>query len=105
MINKKNFNILILLIYFLLNGCQELKDTVQGKKKNNSDEFLIEKKNPLVLPPEFSILPEPENSLEKDDYKKEFDLQNIIKKPVKASDIKKNKSFLSIEKAILDKIR
>ena len=29
------------------------------KKKQNIDEFLIEKKNPLILPPEFSKLPEP----------------------------------------------
>jgi hypothetical protein len=45
---------------FLLSACQSVKDGLTGKKQNNTDEFLVEKKNPLVLPPEFNILPEPE---------------------------------------------
>jgi hypothetical protein len=32
------------------------------KKDKNVDEFLIEKKNPLILPPNFSKLPKPKNN-------------------------------------------
>ena len=46
-------------ILFFLNACQTLQDGLAGNKNKNSDEFLIEKKNPLILPPEFSKLPEP----------------------------------------------
>lgn len=55
------FNLLILI---LLNGCQNVRETLSMKKKQNIDEFLIEKKNPLILPPEFSKLPEPRKNNE-----------------------------------------
>ena len=47
---------------FLLNSCQSAREGFMGQKKNNSDEFLVEKKDPLVLPPDFDDLPEPKNS-------------------------------------------
>ena len=40
-----------------LTGCQNVRENLSMKKKKSVDEFLIEKKNPLVLPPEFSELP------------------------------------------------
>ena len=55
------FNLLILI---LLSGCQNVRETLSMKKKQNVDEFLIEKKNPLILPPEFSKLPEPRKNNE-----------------------------------------
>ena len=69
---KRNFIIkkiiLILLIFPLFfTGCQNLKDSLSMKKKQNVDEFLIEKKNPLSVPPEFNKLPEP--TLDKKDEK------------------------------------
>ena len=56
MINKYFFLILMLL---LLNSCQTIQDGLAGNKNKNSDEFLIEKKNRLEIPPDFGILPEP----------------------------------------------
>ena len=55
------FNLLILIF---LSGCQNVRETLSMKKKQNVDEFLIEKKNPLTLPPEFSKLPEPRKNNE-----------------------------------------
>ena len=55
------FNLLILIF---LSGCQNVRETLSMKKKQNVDEFLIEKKNPLILPPEFSKLPEPRKNNE-----------------------------------------
>ena len=55
------FNLLILIF---LSGCQNFKETLTLKKNKNIDEFLIEKKNPLILPPEFSKLPEPRKNNE-----------------------------------------
>ena len=59
---------------FLL-GCQDVKDGLAGKKISQGEEFLIKKKNPLVLPPDFDQLPKPKletelenaNSLEEAD--------------------------------------
>lgn len=105
MINFNNFKLVALLVCFFINGCQGMKETLEGNKKNNSDEFLVEKKSPLVLPPEFSDLPTPENSVKIDINEKNFDLQKSILNPTKNSKIKKNKKMLSIEKSILDRIK
>ena len=56
---NKNFFLIILL--FILCSCQGFKDALSGKKFENSDEFLVIKKNPLVLPPNFNELPSPKN--------------------------------------------
>ena len=46
---------------FTITSCQNLKDALQGKKYESSDEFLVIKKNPLVLPPNFNELPTPKD--------------------------------------------
>ena len=69
MTDKKLFILLCILI-FSFNSCASIKNAVTGKKYENSDEFLVKKKNPLVLPPNFDDLPEPtddETSAEEDD--------------------------------------
>ena len=45
----------ILFVFFLVHSCSG----IDGKRSSKSDEFLIEKKNPLVMPPDIDDLPEP----------------------------------------------
>ena len=66
----------------MLSSCQSVKDNLSMKKKESVDEFLIEKKNPLVVPPEFSKLPVPksedentENSVNKEE---DLDLSKVL---------------------------
>ena len=47
------------LILLFLNSCVSIAEGLGGSKKKGSEEFLIEKKAPLVLPPNFGELPEP----------------------------------------------
>jgi len=54
----KNFFYFI-LIFCLVSNCGSVSEGFKLKKGNTGDEFLVEKKNPLVLPPEFSELPQP----------------------------------------------
>ena len=54
-----NKNYFYLILITLLSSCQSLKDGLSGKKYENSDEFLVIKKNPLVIPPDFNKLPVP----------------------------------------------
>ncbi len=85
----------------IISGCQSVKEGLAGKKKKNSSEFLVQKKNPLVLPPHFGELPKP--SKEEDiNNNNEIDLTKIFKK----SDKKKNtdNSDTSLEESILKKI-
>ena len=57
----KKFNQLVAIFLFLLflNSCSTVSEGLAGSKKKSSDEFLVEKKKPLVLPPSFGELPEP----------------------------------------------
>ena len=56
----RHLKIIILsnLFLFLL-SCGTVKEGFSNQKKNNSDEFLVEKKTPLVMPPNYKELPEP----------------------------------------------
>ena len=54
----KAFFLLFILLFFY--SCGTAKDALQGKKRSEQgDEFLIDKKNPLSMPPDFDKLPEP----------------------------------------------
>ena len=56
---KKNNIYLILFMMFVTVSCQTLKNAVSGTRQENSDEFLVQKKDPLILPPNFENLPTP----------------------------------------------
>lgn len=61
---RKNKFLKIFLIFFglFLYSCQSASEALQGKKRSDqSDEFLVEKKNPLAMPPDFDKLPTPGN--------------------------------------------
>ena len=103
----KNKIKLLLSLLILLTSCQALKDGLTGKKRDNSDEFLVEKKNPLELPPDFNQLPVPKkdeeniNQSEKIDEEIEdlFKNSNEIESSDDATDINQ-----SAEEFVLKKI-
>ena len=77
----KKFNTLLILFIFLFTSCQSIKDGLSGKKSENSDEFLVQKKSPLVTPPKFLELPKPSSektSIEKEKTENDFDIQDIL---------------------------
>ena len=45
---KNNIIILILLTLLFISSCKSIKDGLSGRKSENSDEFLVQKKNQLV---------------------------------------------------------
>lgn len=97
----------IFVILFVLSSCQSAQDAFSLKKRNSTDEFLVEKKNPLVLPPEFGKLPLPkQNKIESN--QSDVEIANILgsNNEITKSKEKKNSSKqLSIEKSILEKIK
>ena len=52
-----------MLIVFLVTSCADtwgsVKRGLTGSKQTSTDEFLVEKKDPLILPPDFDSLPSP----------------------------------------------
>ena len=61
---KLNLILLITLVP-LLTFCGGVRDALEGKKRSEqSDEFLVKKKNPLQMPPDMNKLPMPGDDLE-----------------------------------------
>ena len=97
--------IFLILFLFTLLSCQGLKDAgkvLKGEKVKTADEFLVKKKNPLQLPPNFDEVPEPD-SINQDDKNDEGNIKKILKVPTQEKINGKKKS--SIEKSILREIQ
>ena len=101
------FKIFLLLnLILFLSSCGTAKKAFTNQKKNSSDEFLVEKKSPLVMPPDYGDLPMPkdkENKLENEDKEiKEL----IVSEDSENSNLDKkigtNKDF---EETLIDKIK
>ena len=101
----KNKLVYLTFILFFLNACQTLQDGLAGNKNRNSDEFLIEKKNPLEMPPEFGALPEPAKKVNIIDKTEKInqDIENLIKK--ESSTNKIQSSDQSAEDFVLKQIK
>ena len=101
-----NKNYLFLIILFFLCSCQNVKDALTGKKYENSDEFLVIKKNPLVLPPNFNDLPTPKDvadTTQLDNIENEIeDLLSSIKDDEEATE---SSSSSDTESFVLEKIK
>ena len=101
----KNKFVYLIFILFFVNACQTLQDGLAGNKNKNSDEFLIEKKNPLEMPPEFGALPEPAKKVNIIDKTEKInqDIENLIKK--ESSTNKTQSSDQSAEDFVLKQIK
>ena len=91
---------LILITVFILQSCANVKEGLSLKKKDGIDEFLIERKNPLTVPPDFSSLPKPRNSMDENKIKeKDIDLTKVL---TETSDNNSISSSGNIERSISD---
>ena len=97
------------LILLFLNSCGTISEGLGGSKKKGSDEFLVEKKSPLVLPPSFGELPEPGKEPKKNlisSKKDNSDIKSIIDQS-SSKDMSENNNDIqsSIEDSIIKKIK
>ena len=100
----KQFRFYILIATALLfSSCTSLKEGFVNQKKNSSEEFLVEKKSPLVMPPDYNELPIPN---EKNINKESNEIKSLISKS-KNGEIEENfdKKSSSFEESILEKIK
>ena len=95
---------ILLNFILLLVSCGTMKSAFENQKKNNTDEFLVEKKSPLVMPPDFNELPIPkEIEIQEDVNENEFKLLiTQDNQEIKSNEKDINKSF---EELLLDKIK
>ena len=98
--------ILLVLFAAILTSCNTLdsvKRGLTGSKSDSSDEFLVRKKDPLVLPPDFENLPTPEEKTQSEIIEDE---QSIFEKKLKKATTEVNTAAaINTEESILKKIQ
>ena len=103
----KYFKILVFfkLILFLY-SCSTLKEGFTNQKKSSSDEFLVEKKSPLVMPPDYNDLPVPDQNKETTETN-ENKIKDLVTKNENKNGGNNNSEDvnLDIEQLILKKIK
>jgi len=92
----------VILVSSFLFSCEGFK---LKKKATSGEEFLIEKKDPLILPPDFSKLPKPNEQSET--FDEEVSIKSVFNRNQNSSkeDNDPNSSKSNIQKSILEKIQ
>ncbi len=100
---KINF---LLITLFLTTSCGSFKEAgkvLRNEKQSSTDEFLVKKREPLILPPEYDKIPEPNSDTKSEKEKNdENKIQEILKTSKENSS---SKSTSSTEESILNKIK
>ena len=76
---KKIFKLTTIIISILaLNSCGTIREGFSLQKKDSIDEFLVKKKSPLVMPPDFNKLPLPKQSNQITEGEEEVDIKTLL---------------------------
>ena len=106
--NYKNLFTILSLLALSLSSCTSFKKTL-GMEKDVPNEFLIEKRDPLTLPPDYNILPPDSNAKISKNKESASSLRSIFDKDLSSQ--KKSSSdnvpgnTKSIENDILKQIK
>jgi hypothetical protein len=104
----KKYKLLILMgfLSLFITSCGTVKKAFDPQRKNSSEEFLVEKKSPLSMPPDFDELPVPQNNNE-DTQDQSKDIKLLITENDKKNDqtMDAESSDKEFEQLILDKIK
>jgi len=104
MIKIFNKILVIITLCLFITGCNSVKEAFDPQRKNSSEEFLVEKKSPLSMPPEFDELPIPSN--EKVDKESQVsNIESLITEKNSNEKIEIIESDKDFELLILDKIK
>ena len=108
---QKILNKIIIIIFFFITACtaswEDIKKGLGGGKRTSTDEFLVKKKEPLIMPPKWKDLPVPGQNMKLDDDVEEVtDIEQLIQ-------LGKNQKSLTnleqgsgnLEESILTKIK
>ena len=98
---------ILLILMITLNSCGTIKEGFVSKKKNSTDEFLVKKKSPLVMPPEFNELPIPGNNNQVQKNDENSDIKSLITGSANETSKSQNSSNqnTNFETSILEKIK
>ena len=106
---KNKTKIIIILFSFSLYSCGSVKEAVGAKKRSEqSDEFLVQKKNPLAMPPDYEKLPTPGNQkVSPETFRDENEVKDLlnIQEGSNTLESEKNDSSSDLESSIIEKIQ
>ena len=105
---EKRIKLLILFIFIIkLNSCGSVREGFTNSKKKSTDEFLVKKKSPLVMPPDFEELPIPGNENQKQKNNENLEIKSLITGSDNKSSNSQNSSNqnTTTENSILEKIK
>ncbi len=102
----KKKTIFLMLLIFLVTSCADswsnVKRGLTGAKQKSTDEFLVQKKDPLILPPDFDSLPSPSD---RDEAIEEMSSFEKTLKQESETEITASSTESSAEDSILKQIR
>ena len=100
-INKTIFYISLTLFLYSCNSLSDVQKTLRNEKTRTTDEFLVKKREPLSLPPDYKKLPEPrqDNTAKQESKDKISEILKITKSQ------STNKKSSSVEQSIINEIR
>ena len=97
-----------MLLIFLVTSCADtwgnVKRGLTGAKQKSTDEFLVKKKDPLILPPDFDNLPSPSSREEAIEEMSSFSFEKTFKQESE-TEITASSAGSSAEDSILKQIR
>ena len=108
---QKILNKIIIIIFFLTTACasswEDVKKGLGGQKRTSTDEFLVKKKDPLVMPPKWKDLPSPGQNMKLDDDEDGItDIEELIQLGKSQESLQNSEqSSGSLEDSILKKIK
>ena len=102
---KQKFNLIFLFLFVLfISGCADIKAGLTGQRSKSADEFLVKKKDPLVMPPRWEELPNPD-----DDMSIEQDSEEIFEISINTNELNTSSENIGdvsdIESSILNHIK
>ena len=97
----KNKIVFFMMLSFLITSCESIREGITGSKNLSTDEFLVKKKDPLVLPPDFENLPNPS------ERQVSVEEMTSFEKTLKKQTISESSSATenSVEESILNQIK
>ena len=102
MIKNIKTSLLIIFSTIVISSCGSVKEVMDPK--NTSEEFLVEKKSPLSIPPSYEELPVPSN--EKVDKESQINnIESLITEKNNNEKLEVLESDKDFEQLILDKIK
>ena len=98
---------IFLLVYlsFFLTSCGTVKEAFTNPKKNSSDEFLVEKKSPLTMPPDYNDLPIPNSQNNNDENSSNIESLITSNEDVNVKENNSDDLGQNIEETLLKKIK